>query len=124
MAIGALFGALNTMYAAVATRAVEIATLRVLGFRSGSIVTSVLAEALLLAMLGGVLGGCLAWLFFSGHTVSTNGGGLTQLAVPLVVNARLVVVGIAWACGIGLVGASLPAIRAVRAPLVCALNGI
>jgi putative ABC transport system permease protein len=124
MAIGAVFGALNTMYAAVSTRTVEIATLRVLGFGSGSIVISVLAEALLLAAAGGVIGGCLAWLFFSGHTVSTNGGGLTQLAVPLVVNARLIVLGIAWACAIGLVGASLPAIRAARAPLISALNGL
>jgi putative ABC transport system permease protein len=124
MAIGAVFGALNTMYAAVATRTAEIATLRALGFGSGSIVTSVLAEALLLAGVGGVVGGCLAWLFFSGRIVSTNGGGLTQLAVPLVVNVKLILVGIVWACAIGLVGASLPAIRAARGHLVSALNGI
>jgi putative ABC transport system permease protein len=124
MAIGAIFGAINTMYAAVATRTVEIATLRALGFGSGSIVTSVLAEALLLAAVGGVIGGCLAWSFFSGRIVSTNGGGLTQLAVPLVVSVKLILLGIVWACAIGLVGASLPAIRAARGHLVSALNGI
>ena len=124
MAIGAVFGALNTMYCAVATRTVEIATLRALGFGSGSIVTSVLVEALLLAAVGGVIGGCLAWSFFSGRIVSTNGGGLTQLAVPLVVDLKLVLLGIAWACAIGLIGASLPALRAARGHLVTALHGI
>jgi putative ABC transport system permease protein len=124
MAVGAIFGALNTMYAAVATRTVEIATLRVLGFGSGSIVTSVLTEALLLALAGGVIGGCLAWLIFGGYTVSTNGGGLTQLAIPLVVNAKLIALGIVWACAIGLLGASLPARRAARLPLVSALKGV
>jgi len=122
MAIGAVFGALNTMYAAVSARAVEIATLRVLGFEPGSIVTSVFTEALVLAALGGALGGILAWLLFSGHAISTNGGGLTQLSVPIVVNARLVAVGILWACIIGMVGASFPALRAIRAPLACALK--
>ncbi len=123
MAIGAVFGALNTMYAAVSARAVEIATLRVLGFEPGSIVTSIFTEALALAALGGGLGGGLAWLFFSGHAISTDGGGLTQLSVPVVVNVRLVAVGILWACVIGMVGASFPALRAVRAPLAPALKG-
>jgi putative ABC transport system permease protein len=124
MAVGAVFGALNTMYAAVSARTVEIATLRVLGFGPGPIVTSVFTEALLLAVAGGVIGGCLAWLFFSGHVVSTDGGGLTQLSVPIVVNGKLIVLGVVWACVIGLVGASLPAIRAARGPLISALNGI
>ncbi|HET9391360.1 MAG TPA: ABC transporter permease [Steroidobacteraceae bacterium] len=122
MAIGAIFGALNTMYAAVSARSVEIATLRVLGFEPGPIVTSVFAEALGLAALGGGLGGALAWLLFSGHAISTNGGGFTQLSVPVVVNAGLVGIGILWACVIGMVGASLPALRAIRAPLAAALK--
>src|SRR6185312_3432066 len=122
MAIGAIFGALNTMDAAVSARSVEIATLRVLGFEPGAIVTSVFAEAVGLAALGAGLGGALAWLLFSGHAINTSGGGFTQLSVPVVVDARLVGVGILWACVIGMVGASLPALRAIRAPLASALK--
>jgi putative ABC transport system permease protein len=123
MAVGAIFSALNAMYSAMSTRTVEIATLRVLGFGSGAVVASVFAEALLLAGLGGVIGGGLAWLLFNGNTVSTNGGGFTQLAVPLIVNAGLIGQGILLACVIGMVGASLPAFRAIRAPLASALRG-
>jgi putative ABC transport system permease protein len=123
MAIGAVFGALNTMYTAVSARTVEIATLRVLGFGPVPIVTAVLTEALLLAIAGSVIGSCLAWLFFGGHVVSTDAGGLTQLAVPVLVSSKLIALGIIWACAIGLIGASLPAIRAARAPLISALNG-
>jgi len=124
MAVGAVFGALNAMYSAVSTRTVEIATLRVLGFGASAVVVSVFAEALLLAILGGALGGCFAWLMFNGHAISTNGGGLTQLSVPLAVDLRLVGFGVLWACLIGMVGAAFPAIRAARAPLASALRGI
>jgi len=124
MAIGAIFGALNAMYSAVSGRTVEIATLRVLGFGASAVVVSVFAEALLLAILGGAIGGCCAWLLFNGHTVSTNGGGLTQLSVPLAVDVRLVGLGVLWACIIGMVGAAFPALRAARAPLAAALRGV
>jgi putative ABC transport system permease protein len=124
MAVGAVFGALNAMYSAVSTRTVEIATLRVLGFGASAVVVSVFAEALLLAILGGAVGGCLAWLLFNGHAVSTNGGGLTQLSVPLAVDLNLIGFGVLWACIIGMVGAAFPAIRAARAPLASALRGI
>ncbi len=123
MAVGAVFGALNAMYTAVGGRTVEIATLRVLGFGAAPVVVSVFAEALLLAMLGGVLGACAAWLIFDGHVVSTSGAGVTQLAVPLIVDPRIIGLGIFWACTIGLIGASFPAIRAARAPLAAALRG-
>jgi putative ABC transport system permease protein len=123
MAIGAMFGALNAMYSAVGSRTVEIATLRVLGFEAGAVIVSVFAEALALAVLGGLVGGGVAWLLFNGNVVSTNGGGVTQLAVPLAVDWHLVAVGIAWACIIGMLGASFPAIRAVRIPLASALRG-
>jgi putative ABC transport system permease protein len=123
MAIGAMFGALNAMYSAVGSRTVEIATLRVLGFEAGAVIVSVFAEALMLAVLGGLVGGGVAWLLFNGNIVSTNGGGVTQLAVPLAVDWHLVAVGIAWACVIGMLGASFPAIRAVRIPLASALRG-
>jgi putative ABC transport system permease protein len=124
MAIGAVFGALNAMYSAVSTRTVEIATLRVLGFGASAVIVSVFAEALLLAILGGAAGGCLAWLLFNGHAVSTTGGGLTQLSVPLAVDLNLIGLGVFWACIIGMVGAAFPAIRAARAPLASALRGI
>ncbi len=123
MAIGAIAGALNAMYSAVSVRTVEIATLRLLGFGAEAVVASVLVEALLLALAGGLVGGALAWLAFSGHVVSTSGGGVSQLAVPLVVDAGLVARGLLWACAIGLLGAALPAIRASRAPLAAALRG-
>jgi len=124
MAAGAVFGALNAMYSAVSTRTVEIATLRVLGFGASAVVVSVFAEALLLALVGGAIGGCVAWLLFNGHAVSTNGGGLTQLSVPLAVDSSLIGLGVLWACIIGMVGAAFPAIRAARAPLASALSGI
>jgi putative ABC transport system permease protein len=124
MAVGAVFGALNAMYSAVSTRTVEIATLRVLGFGASAVIVSVFAEALLLALVGGAIGGCVAWLLFNGHAVSTNGGGLTQLSVPLAVDFRLIGLGVLWACIIGMVGAAFPAIRAARAPLAAALRGI
>ena len=124
MAVGAVFGALNAMYSAVSTRTVEIATLRVLGFGASAVMVSVFAESLLLAILGGIAGGCIAWLMFNGHAVSTNGGGLTQLSVPLAVDLKLIGFGVLWACIIGMVGAAFPAIRAARAPLAAALRGI
>jgi putative ABC transport system permease protein len=124
MAVGAVFGALNAMYSAVSTRTVEIATLRVLGFGASAVIISVFVEALLLAILGGAAGGGVAWLMFNGHAVSTNGGGLTQLSVPLAVDFNLIGFGILWACIIGMVGAAFPAIRAARAPLASALRGI
>jgi putative ABC transport system permease protein len=123
MAVGAVFGALNAMYSAISTRTVEIATLRVLGFGASAVIVSVFAEALLLALVGGAVGGCVAWLLFNGHAVSTNGGGLTQLSVPLAVDSSLIGFGVLWACVIGMLGAAFPAIRAARAPLAAALRG-
>ena len=107
MALGAVLGALNSMYTAVSGRAVEIATLRVLGFGTTPVVVSVFAEALLLAVLGGVLGACLAWLLFDGHVMSTSGAGATQLGVPLAVAPRIIALGVLWACVIGMIGACL-----------------
>lgn len=124
MAIGALFGALNTMYAAVATRAREIATLRALGFGGGAIVTSVLIEALLLALVGGALGGGLAWLLFNGYTVSTLGASFSQVAFDFRVTGELLVKGLSWALAIGFAGGLLPAWRAARQPVTTALRAL
>jgi putative ABC transport system permease protein len=102
MGVGAIFGALNTMYSAVSTRTTEIATLRAIGFGSGPIVVSVLIEALLLAAVGGTVGACAAWLFLGGRTVSTTQGtAYAQLIFDISVNFRLAVIGVVIACVIG-----------------------
>ncbi len=122
MAVGAMFGALNTMYSAVSARTLEIATLRAIGFGASAVVISIFVEALMLAVTGGLLGAALAWLFFDGNVVSTLGGNFTQMVFPMTVTTGLVVLGIIWACTIGLIGASLPAIRAARLPVAAALQ--
>ena len=113
-----LFGALNSLYAAVATRAKEIATLRALGFGGAAVVVSVVTEALLLAGLGGVLGGAIAWLLFNGFSVSTlNFASFSQVAFKLTVSPQLLLKGFLWSLTIGLVGALLPSIKAARMPV-------
>jgi putative ABC transport system permease protein len=125
MAVGAIFGALNTMYSAVSARSGEIATLRAIGFGPVPVVVSVFVEALLLALIGGALGAAIAWLFFNGHTVSTIGGNFGgQLIFDISVTPGLVILGIVWACVIGLVGGLFPAIRAARLPVATALRAI
>jgi putative ABC transport system permease protein len=124
MAIGAAFGALNTMYAAVATRAREIATLRAIGFRGLPVVTAVMLETLLLALLGGLLGGLLAWLAFNGNSASTLGNNFSQVVFQFQVSADLLWTGLKWALGIGLVGGLFPALRAARLPIVEALREV
>ncbi len=122
MAIGAMFGALNTMYSAVDARGLEIATLRAIGFGASPILASVMIEALALSFLGGVLGGALAWLFFNGHSVSTLGGAFAQVVFKLTVTRTLLVEGILWACTIGVLGGLFPAVRAARLPVAEALR--
>lgn len=122
MAIGAVFGALNTMYAAVAGRAREIATMRAIGFRSVPVVTAVMLETMLLALLGGVLGGLLAWLLFNGNSVSTLGSNFSQVVFQFKVSMPLLWSGLKWALGIGLVGGLFPALRAARLPVTEALR--
>jgi putative ABC transport system permease protein len=124
MAVGAVFGALNTMYAAVSARTVEIATLRAIGFGAAGVVVSVFIESLLLALLGALSGSALAWLFFNGHTVGTiSGSSNAQVVFDLHIGADLVLTGIAWACVLGMAGALFPAIRAARLPVAVALRG-
>jgi len=121
MAIGALLGALNTMYSAVSARGVEIATLRAVGFGATPVVVSVLAEAELLALLGGCFGAAIAWLLFNDHSFTT--GTLTgQTTGYLHIDARLIVEGIVWAALIGLVGGMFPAMHAARASVADALR--
>jgi putative ABC transport system permease protein len=125
MGVGAIFGALNTMYSAVSTRMAEIATLRAIGFGSTSIVISVLAEALLLAAAGGILGAVAAWAFFNGRTISTTQGtAYAQLIFDITVTLRSALVGIAASCIIGFIGGLFPAIRAARLPIATALRAV
>jgi putative ABC transport system permease protein len=125
MGIGAVFGALNTMYSAVAARSREIATLQALGFGGLPILISVLVEALLLAFVGGVLGGGLAYLAFNGYEASTlNYQSFSQVTFAFAVTPALLANGIGYALLLGLVGGLLPAIRAVRQPIVVGLRAI
>lgn len=122
MAIGAVFGALNTMFATVATRAREIATLRAIGFGGLPVVVAVMLETMLLALLGGLIGGALAWLIFNGYTASTLAGGTGMLTFQFAVTPELMWTGIQWALAIGFVGGLYPALRAARMPVVDALR--
>jgi putative ABC transport system permease protein len=123
MGIGAVFGALNTMYSAVSARTQEIGTLRALGFGALPVVTSVMAEALLLSLLGGLLGAAVAYLAFNGYAVSTLGGGFTQVAFQFAVTPGLVLTGLVIALLIGFIGGLAPALRAARLPVTAALRG-
>jgi putative ABC transport system permease protein len=123
MGIGAVFGAVNTMYSAVAARTREIATLRAIGFRGGPVVISVLAEAMLLALVGGVLGGLIAYAGFNGYRTSTiNWQSFSQVAFAFTVTPRLIVSGVVYALLMGLVGGIFPAIKAARLPVVTGLR--
>jgi len=123
MAIGAMFGALNTMFAAVAARAREIATLRAIGFSGLPVVVAVMLETMLLALIGGLIGGALAWLIFNGYSASTMAGGsVGQLAFQLHVTPELLWTGLKWALAIGFIGGLFPAVRAARLPVTTALR--
>lgn len=124
MAIGAVFGALNTMFATVATRAREIATLRAIGFRSLPVVIAVMLETMLLALLGGLVGGALAWLVFNGYTASTIAGGVGQLTFAFKVSPEVMWTGLKWALAIGFIGGLFPALRAARMPVTDALRSL
>lgn len=123
MGVGAVFGALNTMYSAVSSRTREIATLRALGFGSAAVITSVLLEALLLAAIGGLLGAGLAYIAFDGfRTATMNWQSFSQVTFAFDVTPALLGEGILYAAGIGLIGGLFPAIRAVRLPIAAALR--
>ncbi len=123
MGIGAIFGALNTMYSAVASRTREIATFRALGFRGGAVVASVVAEAALLGLAGGLAGGALTWLAFDGYRTSTlNWQTFSMVAFSFRVTPGLLAQGTVYAVLIGLVGGIFPAVRAARLPVASALR--
>jgi putative ABC transport system permease protein len=124
MGIGAVFGALNTMYSAVAERSREIATLRALGFGSGSVVFSFTLEALLISFIGGVLG-CIAVLPLNGLTTGAmNWQTFSHLAFAFKITPPLLLVGLVFALIMGGLGGIFPAIRAARQPVAPALRGL
>jgi len=123
MGVGAVFGAVITMYTAVASRTREIATLRALGFGSIPVVFSVLVESALLAIVGGILGGAVAWLAFNGYETATmNFQSFSQMVFKFAVTPKLLATALFYALIMGLIGGMLPAIRAARLPVVTALR--
>jgi len=123
MGIGAVFGAILTMYTAVSTRSREIATLRALGFNATSVVVSVLVESLALGAIGGAIGGVLAYLAFNGYQTSTmNFQTFSQVAFAFKVTPALLILGLVYALLMGLIGGLFPAIRAARLPIPAALR--
>ena len=125
MGIGAVFGAINTMYTAVATRTREIATLRALGFGGLPIVISIMLESVLLGVGGGVLGGLLAYVGFNGYQTATlNWQTFSQVAFAFAVTPALLAQGITYAVVMGCIGGIFPAVRAARLPVVTALRDL
>lgn len=123
MAVGAVFGALNTMYSSVSARTREIATLRALGFGSSAVIVSVMLESTALALFGGALGAGLSYLAFNGfHTATMNWQSFSQITFSLAVTPQLLIQGVVLATIIGIIGGLLPAIRAARQPIAVALR--
>ncbi|MFK8030075.1 MAG: ABC transporter permease [Gammaproteobacteria bacterium] len=122
MALGALAGALNTMYTSVAARSTEIATLRTLGFSSLSAFAGTLVESLVLSVVGGVLGAVAAYLLLDGVTASTLGGNFSQVVFNFRLSPALFMDGIKLAVLIGLIGGFFPAFRAARLPVLLAFR--
>jgi len=125
MAVGAIFAALNTMYSAVSTRLVEIGTLRALGFNGSTVLVSLMIEALILAIIGGLLGAAIAYALFNGYTVSTlAGGSFTQTAFAFAVTGEIVQQGMSLALIVGFIGGLFPAWNAARRDITEALRSI
>ena len=123
MGVGAVFGAINTMYSAVAARTREIATLRALGFGGGPVVISVLVESIFLAVVGGLIGGSIAYLVFNGyHATTMNWQSFSQVAFAFRVTPALLIQGFVYSVLIGLVGGFFPAVRAARTSVAAALR--
>lgn len=123
MALGAIFGAINTMYASVSTRTREIATLRALGFGSFPVAFSTLFESLVLSLIGGAIGSLVVFLLFNGYSVSTlNFSSFSQVVFDFAVTADLLIQGVFFAAIIGIIGGFFPAIRAAKLPVATALR--
>jgi len=119
MAVGGTLGAVNSLYAIVDSRRRELATLRAIGFRGGTIVASTLCESMLLALLGALIGAALAWVFFNGLSASPFG-----YSFKLDVTPALALIGVIWAVIMGCIGGILPAVRAARVSVAAALRAV
>ncbi|KXI28069.1 ABC transporter permease [Paraglaciecola hydrolytica] len=122
MALGALAGALNTMYTSVSDRAMEIATLRAIGFSSFSAFIGTMAEAMTLAVVGSLVGSLAAFIFFDGLSTSTLGGSFTQVVFSFSLTPELFTKGISMALVIGFISGFFPAWRAARVPVIVAFQ--
>ena len=122
MAVGAVIAAYTTMQAAVRARQLEIATLRALGFFAAPVMLSVLLEAVVLSLIGGLLGGGLVYLAYDGYAASTMTGSLSPVAFEFSVTRELVGAGLLGALGLGLAGASFPSLKAARGSIAEALR--
>jgi len=123
MGLGAIFAALNTMYSAVSSRTREIATLRALGFGPAPVITSVLAEALLIGLVGGVVGMIVSYVAFNGVRASTmNFATFSQLTFAFTVTPQLLVQGLIYALILGFIGGLLPSLRAAKLPITTGLR--
>jgi len=117
MALGAACGALASLYAAVDSRRIEIATLRAIGFRAAPVVVSVLAEGMLLAIPAALIGAAIDWYLFNGHVVVAQG-----VTFQMAVTPHLVLIALGWALSIAIIGGILPSIRAARLPVATAIR--
>ena len=123
MGLGAIFAALNTMYSAVSARTREIATLRAMGFGATPVVSSVLAEGVLIGLLGGLIGGTVAYVAFNGVRASTlNFSSFSQISFAFTVTPQLLVQAIVYAILLGLIGGLMPSLRAARLPIATGLR--
>jgi putative ABC transport system permease protein len=123
MGLGAIFAALNTMYSAVSARTREIATLRALGFGSTPVVISVLVEALLIGIVGGIAGMLIAYFAFNGMRASTmNFSTFSQITFAFTVTPQILVTGLVYALGLAFIGGLLPSVRAARLPITTGLR--
>ena len=122
MAVGAVFGAINTMYAAIASRAPEIGVLLTLGFRPASILLSFLAESAFIALIGGILGGLFSLPLNGIVTSTTNWSSFSEIAFSFRVTPLLLLLGVIFAVAMGVVGGFFPALRAARLQVVQALR--
>ncbi len=122
MAIGAIIGAINLLYTNLASRLGEMATLRAVGYRRAPVLAATLLEALLFALVGGVIGGGIAYAVFNGYQAGTLAGGMQQVAFQFAVTPGLLVGGIIVALIMGFIGGLFPAIRAARLPITRALR--
>ncbi len=122
MSIGAVFGALNSMYSSISVRGKEIATLRAIGFGPFAVLVSTVIESTLLALIGGLIGAAAAFVVFNGFQASTLGASFSQVVFDFAVTPDLLVQGLQAALIIGVIGGLFPAIRAARLPVAQALR--